>query len=172
MANYKVNKQINAQTVRVIDEDGKQLGIMSLEEALALAEEKDLDLLEVAPNASPPVCRLVDYGKFKYLEQKKEAQAKKKRSIIEVKEIRLRYNTDVGDLETKLKLARKFFEEGNKVKFSMRFRGREKGFVDKGLEKLETIIQSLKDVCIVESQTKELQGNQLILVLSPLKRGK
>ena len=172
MANYKVNKQINAQTVRVIDEDGKQLGIMSLQEALALAEEKDLDLLEVAPNASPPVCRLVDYGKFKYLEQKKEAQAKKKRSIIEVKEIRLRYNTDVGDLETKLKLARKFFEEGNKVKFSMRFRGREKGFVDKGLEKLETIIQSLKDVCIVESQTKELQGNQLILVLSPLKRGK
>jgi translation initiation factor IF-3 len=172
VANYKVNKQINAQTVRVIDEDGKQLGIMSLEEALALAEEKDLDLLEVAPNASPPVCRLVDYGKFKYLEQKKEAQAKKKRSIIEVKEIRLRYNTDVGDLETKLKLARKFFEEGNKVKFSMRFRGREKGFVDKGLEKLETIIQSLKDVCIVESQTKELQGNQLILVLSPLKRGK
>lgn len=172
MANYKVNKQINAQTVRVIDEDGKQLGIMSLEEALALAEEKDLDLLEVAPNASPPVCRLVDYGKFKYLEQKKEAQAKKKRSIIEVKEIRLRYNTDVGDLETKLKLARKFFEEGNKVKFSMRFRGREKGFVDKGLEKLETIIQSLKDVCTVESQTKELQGNQLILVLSPLKRGK
>lgn len=172
MANYKVNKQINAQTVRVIDENGKQLGIMSLEEALALAEEKDLDLLEVAPNASPPVCRLVDYGKFKYLEQKKEAQAKKKRSIIEVKEIRLRYNTDVGDLETKLKLARKFFEEGNKVKFSMRFRGREKGFVDKGLEKLETIIQSLKDVCIVESQTKELQGNQLILVLSPLKRGK
>lgn len=172
MANYKVNKQINAQTVRVIDEDGKQLGIMSLEEALALAEEKDLDLLEVAPNASPPVCRLVDYGKFKYLEQKKEAQAKKKRSIIEVKEIRLRYNTDVGDLDTKLKLARKFFEEGNKVKFSMRFRGREKGFVDKGLEKLETIIQSLKDVCIVESQTKELQGNQLILVLSPLKRGK
>jgi len=172
VANYKVNKQINAQTVRVIDEDGKQLGIMSLEEALALAEEKDLDLLEVAPNASPPVCRLVDYGKFKYLEQKKEAQAKKKRSIIEVKEIRLRYNTDVGDLDTKLKLARKFFEEGNKVKFSMRFRGREKGFVDKGLEKLETIIQSLKDVCIVESQTKELQGNQLILVLSPLKRGK
>jgi translation initiation factor IF-3 len=172
VANYKVNKQINAQTVRVIDENGKQLGIMSLEEALALAEEKDLDLLEVAPNASPPVCRLVDYGKFKYLEQKKEAQAKKKRSIIEVKEIRLRYNTDVGDLETKLKLARKFFEEGNKVKFSMRFRGREKGFVDKGLEKLETIIQSLKDVCIVESQTKELQGNQLILVLSPLKRGK
>jgi translation initiation factor IF-3 len=172
VANYKVNKQINAQTVRVIDENGKQLGIMSLEEALALAEEKDLDLLEVAPNASPPVCRLVDYGKFKYLEQKKEAQAKKKRSIIEVKEIRLRYNTDVGDLETKLKLARKFFEEGNKVKFSMRFRGREKGFVDKGLEKLETIIQSLKDVCSVESQTKELQGNQLILVLSPLKRGK
>jgi len=172
VANYKVNKQINAQTVRVIDENGKQLGIMSLEEALALAEEKDLDLLEVAPNASPPVCRLVDYGKFKYLEQKKEAQAKKKRSIIEVKEIRLRYNTDVGDLETKLKLARKFFEEGNKVKFSMRFRGREKGFVDKGLEKLETIIQSLKDVCIVESQTKELQGNQLVLVLSPLKRGK
>jgi len=172
VANYRVNKQINAQTVRVIDENGKQLGIMSLEEALALAEEKDLDLLEVAPNASPPVCRLVDYGKFKYLEQKKEAQAKKKRSIIEVKEIRLRYNTDVGDLETKLKLARKFFEEGNKVKFSMRFRGREKGFVDKGLEKLETIIQSLKDVCIVESQTKELQGNQLILVLSPLKRAK
>lgn len=172
MANYRVNKQINAQTVRVVDENGKQLGIMSLEEALALAAEKDLDLLEVAPNVSPPVCRLVDYGKFKYLEQKKEAQAKKKRSIIEVKELRLRYNTDVGDLETKLKLARKFFEEGNKVKFSMRFKGREKGFVDKGLEKLETIIQSLKDVCIVESQTKELQGNQLILVLSPLKRGK
>jgi len=172
VANYRVNKQINAQTVRVVDENGKQLGIMSLEEALALAAEKDLDLLEVAPNVSPPVCRLVDYGKFKYLEQKKEAQAKKKRSIIEVKELRLRYNTDVGDLETKLKLARKFFEEGNKVKFSMRFKGREKGFVDKGLEKLETIIQSLKDVCIVESQTKELQGNQLILVLSPLKRGK
>ncbi|MCS6892963.1 MAG: translation initiation factor IF-3 [Deltaproteobacteria bacterium] len=170
--NYRVNRQIKAQEVRVVDSDGKQIGIMKIEEALQLAEEKGLDLVEIAPSAQPPVCKILDYGKFKYMEQKKEAQARKNRSIIEVKEIRLRYNTGIGDLETKLKLAEKFLDEGNKVKFNMRFKGREVAFVDIGQQKFDLIIQKLSLKGSVESRSTELQGRQLTLVIQPQKKQK
>ncbi|MCS6961379.1 MAG: translation initiation factor IF-3 [Deltaproteobacteria bacterium] len=168
--NYRVNRQIKAHQVRVVDTDGKQLGIMKIDEALSLAEEKGLDLVEVAPNATPPVCKILDYGKFKYMEQKKEAQARKKRSVIEVKEIRLRYNTDVGDLETKIRLAEKFLDEGNKVRFNMRFKGRELNFNQLGQKKLDFIVERLSSKGTVESRTEEIQGRQLVLVIQPIKK--
>lgn len=168
--NYRVNRQIKATQVRVVDAEGKQVGIMNLEDALKLAEEAGLDLVEVAPNANPPVCKILDYGKFKYAEQKKEAQARKNRSIIEVKEIRLRYNTDIGDLETKLKLAEKFLEEGNKVKFNMRFKGRELNFVELGQKKFDFIVERLSSIANVESRSQELVGRQLVLVMQPAKK--
>lgn len=167
---YRVNRQIKATEVRVVDADGKQIGVMPLSDALKLAEDMGLDLVEIAPNANPPVCKILDYGKFKYAEQKKEAQARKNRSIIEVKEIRLRYNTDVGDLETKLKLAEKFLEEGNKVKFNMRFKGRELNFVELGQKKFDMIIERLAQVATVESRTQELVGRQLVLVMQPARK--
>lgn len=154
----------------MVDTDGKQLGIMKIDEALSLAEEKGLDLVEVAPNATPPVCKILDYGKFKYMEQKKEAQARKKRSVIEVKEIRLRYNTDVGDLETKIRLAEKFLDEGNKVRFNMRFKGRELNFNQLGQKKLDFIVERLSSKGTVESRTEEIQGRQLVLVIQPIKK--
>lgn len=168
--NYRVNRQIKATQVRVVDAEGKQVGIMNLEDALKLAEEAGLDLVEVAPNANPPVCKILDYGKFKYAEQKKEAQARKNRSIIQVKEIRLRYNTDIGDLETKLKLAEKFLEEGNKVKFNMRFKGRELNFVELGQKKFDFIVERLSSIANVESRSQELVGRQLVLVMQPAKK--
>lgn len=168
--NYRVNRQIKATQVRVVDAEGKQLGVMNLADALSLAEEAGLDLVEVAPNANPPVCKILDYGKFKYAEQKKEAQARKNRSVIEVKEIRLRYNTDIGDLETKLKLAEKFIEEGNKVKFNMRFKGRELNFVELGQKKFDFIVERLSPIASVESRSQELVGRQLVLVMQPAKK--
>ena len=120
---HKTNERIKAQEVRVIDNNGEQVGIQPLQQALALATEKQLDLVEIAPQASPPVCKLIDYGKYKYQLQKKEAEAKKNQRDNAVKELKVRYCTDVGDLKTKLRHARSFLSDGNKVKFSMRFRG-------------------------------------------------
>ena len=146
---HRINEKIQAQQVRVINSDGEQAGIQPLEQALALATEKQLDLVEVAPQASPPVCKLIDYGKYKYQLQKKESEAKKNQRENTVKELKVRYCTDVGDLKTKLKQARSFLSDGNKVKFSMRFRGREKAFVHIGKEKLEQIVGQLSDIAKV-----------------------
>jgi len=146
---HRINNNIRVPEVRVIDDEGKQLGVMATSHAMQLAEDKGLDLVEVSPNSKPPVCKFMDYGKFKYREQKKETEAKKKRVETSLKELRIRYRTDSGDLETKLKKAREFLEEGDKVKFSMRFRGREVMYVDLGVEKFEEIIQELKDVAVV-----------------------
>lgn len=146
---HRINGKIKAEEVRVIDSNGEQVGIQPLEKALALATENQLDLVEIAPLASPPVCKLIDYGKYKYQLQKKEAEAKKKQQDNIVKELKVRYCTDVGDLKTKLRHARNFLSDGNKVKFSMRFRGREKAFVHLGKEKLEKIIEQLADVATV-----------------------
>ncbi len=146
---HKINEKIRAQQVRVIDNDGEQVGIQSLQQALALAAEKQLDLVEIAPQAEPPVCKLIDYGKYKYQLQKKESEAKKNQRDNAVKELKIRYCTDVGDLKTKLRQARSFLSDGNKVKFSMRFRGREKAFVHLGKEKLEQIVGQLGDVAQV-----------------------
>ncbi|MEA5508869.1 translation initiation factor IF-3 [Crocosphaera sp. UHCC 0190] len=163
---YRVNHRIKAQEVRVISEDGQQLGIQSLQEALSLAEQAELDLVEVSPNASPAVCKIIDYGKFKYQLQKKEAQAKKNRTETSVKELQLRYCIDTGDLDTKLNQARKFLKDGCKVKFSMRFRGRERAFIQLGREKLEQIVERLRDVANLEGNSS-YSGNQLHIFLEP-----
>ena len=146
---HKINEKIRAQQVRVVNSDGEQIGIQPLQQALALATEKQLDLVEIAPQASPPVCKLIDYGKYKYQLQKKESEAKKNQRDNTVKELKIRYCTDIGDLKTKLRHARSFLSDGNKVKFSMRFRGREKAFVHLGKEKLEQIIGQLSDIAKV-----------------------
>ncbi|MCI5066393.1 translation initiation factor IF-3 [bacterium] len=165
---HRINTNIRVPEVRVIDDAGKQLGVMPTSHALRLAEEKELDLVEVAPNGKPPVCKFMDYGKFKYKEQKKETEAKKKRSETSIKELRIRYRTDSGDLETKLKKAREFLEEGDKVKFSMRFRGREIMYMDLGLEKFNEIIEELKEVSEVDERSPA-RGRQIYIVLAPSK---
>ena len=165
---HRINGNIRVPEVRVIDDAGKQLGVMPTSHAMKLAEDKELDLVEVAANAKPPVCKFMDYGKFKYKEQKKEAEAKKKRSETSIKELRIRYRTDSGDLETKLKKAREFLEEGDKVKFSMRFRGREIMYLDLGLEKFQEIIDELKDISDVDERSPA-RGRQIYIVLAPTK---
>jgi len=136
---FRVNNRIRAPQVRLIDEEGAQLGIVSLREALTLAEQRGLDLMEVAPNAVPPVCRIVDYGKFRYEQTKKDREARKNQKQAELKEVRLKPKTDEHDLEIKAKQARKFLLSGDKVKFTVRFRGREMAHPDIGREMLEQI---------------------------------
>lgn len=165
---HRINNLINAREVRVISDSGEQLGVLPIRVALQRAEDSELDLVEVSPNADPPVCKLMDYGKYKYKEQKKEAEARKKRSETQTKEIRIRYRTDVGDLETKLKQARDFLSRGDKVKFSMRFRGREIMYQDLGMEKFEDVIEALADVAVVDERSKN-PGRQIYLVLAPAK---
>lgn len=163
---HKVNEKIRAQQVRVIDSKGEQVGIQPIQEALALATEQQLDLVEIAPKANPPVCKLIDYGKYKYQLQKKEAEAKKNQQDNSVKELKIRYCTDIGDLRTKLRHARSFLSDGNKVKFSMRFRGREKAFTHLGKEKLEQIVEQLGDVAKIYERS--LRGrSQMHVVLIP-----
>ena len=165
---HRINTNIRVPEVRVIDDEGKQLGVMATSHALSLAEDKGLDLVEVAPNSKPPVCKFMDYGKFKYREQKKETEAKKKRVETSLKELRIRYRTDSSDLETKLKKAREFLGEGDKVKFSMRFRGREVMYMDLGIEKFEEIVEELKDVAAIDERSPA-RGRQIYIVLAPLK---
>ena len=163
---HKINHKIRAEQVRVIDSNGEQVGIQPLQQALSLATEQRLDLVEIAPQASPPVCKLIDYGKFKYQQQKKEAEAKKNQRDNAVKELKIRYRTDIGDLKTKLKQARGFLSNGNRVKFSMRFRGREKAFVHLGKEKLEQLVGQLADVANVYDRNLKGRG-QVYITLSP-----
>jgi translation initiation factor IF-3 len=167
---HRINNSIKAKEVRVIGEKGEQIGIKSIREALMLAQEADLDLVEVAPDASPPVCKLIDYSKFKYQLQKKEAEAKKNRTDNAAKELKIRYCTDKGDLDTKLRQARKFLTDGYKVKLSMAFKGREREFINLGKEKFNQIIQQLADVANIE-ENSSFQGGQLFIMLSPLKKG-
>ncbi|MDJ0588802.1 MAG: translation initiation factor IF-3 [Pleurocapsa sp. MO_226.B13] len=155
---HRINRKIRAREVRVIDSDGEQIGIQPLDQALALATEKQLDLVEIAPQAVPPVCKLIDYGKYKYQLQKKESEAKKNQRDNAVKELKIGYRTDIGDLKTKLKQARGFLSNGNKVKFSMRFRGREKAFVHLGKEKLQELVAQLSDVAKVYDQNLKSRG--------------
>ena len=150
----------------VIGPEGEQLGVMSTYDAIRSAEEAGLDLVEVSPNSNPPVCRIMDYGRFKYREQKKEAEARKKRTEVVTKEIRIRYQTDIGDIETKLKRARDFIAEGNKVKFSMRFRAREVTHADLGRERFDFLVEKLVDVAKVEERTS-LTGMTMHIVFAP-----
>ena len=168
---HRINFKIRCPEVRLIGDDGEQLGIMPTNDARKIAEDKGLDLVEVAPNAKPPVCKIMDYGKFKYREQKKERAAKKKRTETETKELRIRYRTDKGDLQTKLKQARSFIENGDKVKFSMRFKGREAMYINVGVQKLNEITEALSDIAIIDEQSKP-QGNNIYVVYAPDKSKK
>ena len=159
-----------APNVRLNGIDNEPLGIVSLMEALRLSGEADVDLVEIAPTAEPPVCRLMDYGKFKYQEQKKAAEAKSKQKIIEVKEVKFRPGTDDGDYNIKMRNLRRFIaEDGDKGKITLRFRGREITHQDIGMRMLERIRDELADVAIVE-QFPKLEGRQMIMVLSPKKK--
>jgi len=157
--------------VRLIDENGAQVGIVSIRDALSMAEERGLDLVEVAPNAVPPVCRILDYGKFRYEQSKKEREARKNQKQVEVKQIRLEPKTNEHDLEVKAKQARRFLLEGDKVKFNLRFRGREIFHQEIGLEMLERMAEELRDISIVE-QRPTMEGRVLTLLLAPNQKAK
>ena len=166
---HRINQRITAREVRVITDEGEQLGVISIREALIAAENAGLDLVEVAPQAQPPVCKIMDYGKFRYKEQKKEAENRKKRSDSTLKELRIRYITDSGDLETKLKQARQFLEEGDKVKFTMRFKGREVAYLNLGVEKFDMIKERLADVAEVDDRSPPM-GRVLHITFAPAKK--
>ena len=167
---HRLNREITAPQVRLNGPDNEPLGIVSLQEALNMAGERDVDLVEIVAQADPPVCRLMDYGKFKYLEQKKAAEAKAKQKIIEVKEVKFRPGTDEGDYQIKMRNLRRFIaEDGDKGKVTLRFRGREITHQDIGMRLLERIRDELADVAVVENMPK-LEGRQMIMVLAPKKR--
>jgi translation initiation factor IF-3 len=158
-----------APQVRLNGPENEPLGIVSIQEALRLAGEYDVDLVEIAATADPPVCRLMDYGKFKYSEQKKAAEAKAKQHIIDIKEVKFRPGTDEGDYAIKMRNLRRFLEEGDKGKVTLRYRGREITHQDIGMRLLERIRDELTDVSVVENMPK-LEGRQMIMVLAPKKR--
>jgi translation initiation factor IF-3 len=155
--------------VRLIGLDGEQLGIVRIAEAFRLSEEQDVDLVEIAPNASPPVCRLMDYGKFRYQEQKRQAEARAKQKVIQVKEVKFRPGTDEGDYQVKLRNLRRFIEDGDKAKVTLRFRGREMAHQELGMRVLERIREDMGELCQVEAMPK-LEGRQMVMVLAPRKK--
>ena len=155
--------------MRVVNHDGEQLGIVSIEKANQLAEEAKLDLVEIAPNAEPPVCRIMDYGKFRFEEGKKLQQAKKKQKQIQVKEIKFRPGTDIGDYKIKLRKLTEFLEEGDRVKVTLRFRGREMAHQELGLELLQRVKHDLDEFGVVEQEPKS-EGRMMVMVIAPKKR--
>jgi translation initiation factor IF-3 len=162
----KINRAIRSEKVRVISEDGGQIGVLSTKEAIRLAEEKGLDLIEISPNANPPVCKIIDYGKFRYQKTKKEKESKKGQHQVKIKEIKLRPNIDVHDLNTKINRAKKFLGKGNKVRITCMFRGREMLHIDLGEKLLNKIIEDLEDIAILEAPFK-FMGRILTIVLAP-----
>lgn len=162
----RVNREIRAPEVRVIDEDGTMLGVFPPMEALRMAEAKGLDLIEIAPTAKPPTCKIMDYGKYKYELKKKEAVARKNQTVITIKEVQLRPRTDQHDLDVKMRHARRFLEEGDKVKVNLRFYGREMAHQELGFQLLQKVIASLNDIAMVEVPPK-MEGRQLFVLLTP-----
>ena len=160
-----INEQIRDREVRLIGEDGQQLGIMSARDALKLAEEAGLDLVKIAPAAKPPVCKIVDYGKYRYELARKEKDARKKQKTIEIKEIRMSPNIDTNDLNTKATAARKFIEKGNRVKVTLRFRGREMAHMSTSKHILDDFAQLLSDIAVIEKQPK-VEGRTMIMFLT------
>lgn len=167
---HRINERIRVPQVRLIDENGGQVGVVPTHQALQMARDRGLDLMEVSPNAQPPVCKICDYGKFKYEKKKKEHQAKKKQTVIKVKEIQLRPQTEEHDLQYKFKNIRQFLEDGDKAKITIMFRGREITYVDQGYKIMKQLIDMVKDVGSVEAPPK-LEGKKLIMVLAPSKKG-
>ena len=160
-----INEQIRCKEVRVIGEEGQQLGVMALRDALNMAKDAGVDLVMVSPSANPPVCRIVDYGKFKYEQLRREKEAKKKQKVIEIKEVRLSPNIDENDLNTKMNNARKFLEKGNKVKVTLRFRGREMAHMSKTKYILDDFAEKLADIAAVDKPAK-VEGRSIVLFLS------
>ena len=160
-----INEQIRDKEVRVIGEDGEQLGVMSIKEAMNLAEEAGVDLIKIAPTAKPPVCKIADYGKYKYEQMRREKEAKKKQKVIEIKEIRLSPNIDTNDLNTKANAARKFLTKGDKVKVSLRFRGREMAHMANSKHILDDFATGLADVAVVDKEPK-VEGKSMTMFLT------
>lgn len=164
--NLRVNKQIRAPKVRLIDADGSQVGVLPIKEALIKAQEANLDLVEIAPNAQPPVCKIIDYGKYRYDQTKREKESKKSQHQVKVKEVKLKPNIDEHDFMTKFKQARLFLEKGNKVKVTCVFRGREMAHPELGQKIVDRFCKGLEDIALIESPAK-LLGRSLIGVLAP-----
>jgi translation initiation factor IF-3 len=162
-----VNEKIRGSDIRLIGAAGENVGVVSPERAMAMAEEAGLDLVEISPNANPPVCKIMDFGKFKYEQQKRESEARKKQKIIEVKEIKFRPNTDKNDYDVKMRNVFKFLENGDKVKITLRFRGREMAHQNLGRELLERVAEDTKEHGRVENFPK-MEGRQMVMLIGPL----
>ncbi|MBD84568.1 MAG: translation initiation factor IF-3 [Acidiferrobacteraceae bacterium] len=164
----RLNDDITYEQIRLVSDSGEQLGILSPDEARKIAEERGMDLVEIAPNAEPPVCRLMDYGKYLYASAKKKQESKKKQKQITVKEIKFRPGTDIGDYDIKVRNLTKFLDAGNKVKVTLRFRGREMAHQELGMEMLKRVEEDLKEIGVVEQMPK-MEGRQMVMVLAPVK---
>ncbi len=163
---HRINRDIRVREVQLIDHEGQNRGVVEIFEAQKLADDAGLDLVEIVPNANPPVCKILDYGKFRFLEQKKAAEARKRQKIVEVKEIKLRPGIDDHDYDVKMRAVRRFFEEGDKVKVTLRFRGREMAHQDLGYKLLERVKQETLAIAKVELEPS-MEGRQMVMVLSP-----
>ncbi len=168
ISDLMINEQIRDKEVRVIGEDGEQLGIMSSKEALALAEEAGVDLVKIAPTAKPPVCKIVDYGKFRYEQTRREKEAKKKQHVVEIKEIRMSPNIDTNDLNTKISAAKKFLSKGDRVKVTLRFRGREMAHMQNSKHILDDFAEALSEVAVVDKAPK-VEGRTMTMFLAEKK---
>ncbi|MEJ2486424.1 MAG: translation initiation factor IF-3 [Anaerolineales bacterium] len=165
-SNYRVNQEIRAPQVRLINVDGENIGVVSIQDALQAAYDADLDLIEIAPQADPPVCRVMDYGKFMYERTKKEKEAKKAQKVIEIKEIRMRPKTTDHHKSFKVRDARRWLEEGKKVRVRVRFRGRERDYPEIAIQDLNEIAEELADVSVIE-QRPSFEGRTMLMILAP-----
>ena len=162
----RINEGIDVPNIQLIDATGNNVGVVATAEALARAAEAGLDLVEISPNSEPPVCKILDFGKYKYENQKKAAEARKKQKTVEVKEVKMRPNIDTHDYEVKMRSVRRFFEEGDKVKLTLRFRGREMAHMELGMELLNKVREETATIAKVEAEPK-LEGRQMMMVLAP-----
>lgn len=163
---HRINEDIRSATIRLIAPNGDMLGVVPVKQGLSLAEQHGLDLVEISPNAEPPVCKVMDYGKFKYEAQKKASEARKKQKVVSIKEIKMRPNIDQHDYGIKMKAVRKFLEEGDKVKFTLRFRGREMSHQELGMKLMQQVKADLLGTIKVESEPR-LEGRQMVMVIAP-----
>ncbi|KRS12205.1 translation initiation factor IF-3 [Roseovarius atlanticus] len=162
----RINEKIRVPEIRLIGADGENVGVVTPERAMGMAEEAGLDLVEISPNANPPVCKIMDYGKYKYEQQKRESEARKKQKVIEVKEVKFRPNTDTHDYDVKMRNVFRFLENGDKVKITLRFRGREMAHQDLGRELLQRVAEDIKEIGKVENMPK-MEGRQMIMIIAP-----
>ncbi|OQS33343.1 translation initiation factor IF-3 [Chromobacterium haemolyticum] len=165
----RINGEITAREIRLVGKEGEQIGVVSLREAMALAEEGDVDLVEISPTAQPPVCKLMDYGKYKYEQSKKRHEAKQKQKQVQIKEIKFRPGTDDGDYNVKLRNLTRFLADGDKAKVTLRFRGREMAHQNIGLELLKRVEADLSEIAVVE-QFPKLEGRQMVMMIAPKKK--